>query len=98
MTQVTKPATCAALNAVSPEFGSPKCKRLPRHAGDCRSTKRRPAVVRKPRVTGAASVKASPRKLSAAKRRLLIVKLASQVEAGIITPSQAMSKFAAATK
>ena len=96
MTQVTKPTTCGALNAISPEFGSPKCKRLPRHNGDCRATKLRPAVVRKPRVTGGTTKVV--RKLSAAKRRLLVAKLALQVEAGTITASQAMSKFAAAIK
>ena len=97
MGKTVKPKTCGALNTSSPEFGEAGCKRLPRHLGDHRVTLHRPAIVRKPRVTADGTAK-TVRKLSAVKRRQLAVKLASQLEAGTITASQAMSKFAAATK
>ena len=96
-TATSKPKTCAALNVTHPEFGSPTCKRLPRHKGDCRKTLKAPAIVRAPRVTadGKAVARKAPRRMSAAKRREFAVSLAAQVESGAITASQAMAKFAA---
>lgn len=94
------PVTCGAWVAANPDHEAAKdrlvtCKRLPRHKGECRVTRKaaRPA---KPATDG--TPKAAPkgrRMTAAAKRREAKRMIATLVEAGVMTPDQALAAVAA---
>lgn len=78
----SRPTTCSALFAVSPDLASDGCGRLPRHKGEHRPTLTASKVAR----VGRHTVKATLAQFR--------TDLSARVDAGTITPSDALDALA----
>lgn len=99
--QPAKPAKLTPAKSCGQFFelngiGEAGCKRLPRHKGEHRVTLHRPQPAKPAKVATKAKAKtaAKRRPMSAAKRREFAADLAAKVDAGDMTPSEALAAMA----